>query len=46
MVQAQGESGDTQTMEETKAHIPEPPETEPNDRMWVHTRGNLQGCEQ
>ena len=42
----QGESGNTQTVEETEAHISKPSETEPNHRMWIHPRRNLQGREQ
>ena len=33
MAQTQGESGDTQAMEENDAHISESSETEPNHRM-------------
>ena len=46
MASPQGESGNTQAVEETEAHISEPSETEPNHRMWIHPRRNLQGCEQ
>ena len=40
------ESGNTQAMEEADAYISKPSETEPNHRMWIHPRRNLQGCEQ
>ena len=46
MASPQGESGNTQAVEETEAHISEPSETEPNHRMWIHPRRNLQGCKQ
>ena len=46
MASPQGESGNTQAVEETEAHISEPSETEPNHRMWIHPRRNLQSCKQ